>query len=144
MELDFQNGMIVGLLVGVLVVFVIFFYAGYITGFVPLTLDSCDCGFVARSTKYSIVGDDEFSGGGSLSSDFKVKLRNEENQAASFKVFRRCNTATSSELISSEEKFLQPDSVGEFRLDYDVGWFEDWRCVLDSVKSEVIQGCEKL
>jgi len=137
-------GIFLGILIGIFGVLLLG-SAGIITGFISCGTENCDCQFVTREANYEIVGDSEFSGKTTFSSDFKVKLENKENQAANFKVNMLCNTAKdSTTIISSDQIYVQPHSVGEFEIEYSVGMFEDWQCSLSSVESGIIDSCESV
>lgn len=97
-----------------------------------------------REAKYSIIGSSEFSGKGLFNGKFSISLRNDEEQAAKFKVNMYCNTASKSEYIYSSEFYVQPNTVQEFPMIYAVGVLEDWKCVLSSVDAETINTCNEI
>jgi len=136
---EFGTGIILGIIVGVFGV-ILLASAGFLTGFI--SCGTGDCQFVTREADYKIVGNSDFSGKSSLSSDFKVKLENKEDQAANFKINMYCNTAKDSKIISSDTIYVQPQSIEEFPIKYDVGILEDWKCSLSSVETATIDSCD--
>jgi hypothetical protein len=110
-----------------------------------ISLGDCNCDFVSREAKYTILGEQEFDGSAILgNAKFNVELRNDEEQAAKFKINMRCNTAKNFEYINSEERYIQPKSTEIFPMEYNVGWLEDWKCNVSSVDSEIISTCENI
>tara|TARA_Y100000310_G_scaffold342963_1_gene448490 strand:- start:1841 stop:2263 length:423 start_codon:yes stop_codon:yes gene_type:complete len=110
------------------------------TSFTGNVIKKCDI----REAKYTIISKTEFIGGGIKDGKFNVQLKNDENQAAKFKINMLCNTATKSKVISSSEFYVQPHAVQDFSISYSVGFLEDWKCVLSSVNAATIDTCEEI
>jgi len=131
---------------GVVILILLAFLGGmligpYITGGV---IEDCNCDFVTREAQYITKGKTTFEGSGFTDGKFNVKLKNEEEQAAKFRINMECNTASDSKIINSDYLYVQPKTVQEFSITYKVGFLENWKCVLSSVDSETINSCEAI
>ncbi len=140
MSNDLIIGLVLGFMGGIFLVGLI--STGVITGFG--IVNDCNCDFITRNAEFEMVGSQEFDGAGFGNGKFDVKIKNLEEQAAKFKINMLCNTATDSRTISSEQLYIQPQQTEKFRIIYDVGLLENWRCIVESVEAETISTCEKV